>query len=217
MFQISNTSGLTISEYVYLQLKSHFPGTELREKNEIERALPKVLDRVRECFKAVKMWSNNSLNVLHSSQYTIFLYFLSNELWKSGAKVSICEKIFYLNKSLNSIDLFFEIELPEHFFIGHSTGIVLSKAKYADYFAIYQNCTVGKSLGDAPSFEDGVLMYPGSMVIGKCFVGSGSVISPGVKVVNRSTPANSYVFQGQNGDLIFKAHNQVDLNQIFNY
>jgi serine O-acetyltransferase len=217
MFQIANTGGLSISEYVHAQIKNFFPGTSFGEKFEIEKAIPGVLDRARECIKVVRLWPKETLNVLHSSQYAMFLYLLSNEMWKKNVDVAICEKIFYLNKSLNSIDLYFEVELPEHFFIGHSSGIVFSKAVYGDYFAIYQNCTVGKSLGKAPVFEDGVLMYPSSMVMGDSLVKSGSVITPGTKIINRSTAAFSYAFQSEGRELVFKSHNSADLNQIFDY
>ena len=54
--------------------------------------------------------------------------------------------MFILNKALNAIDLFYEIDMPARFFIGHSAGIVLAKASYADYLVLYPNSTVGKTM-----------------------------------------------------------------------
>jgi serine O-acetyltransferase len=109
-----------------------------------------------------------------------------------------------LNKALNGIDCFYEIELPEVFFIGHSVGIVLAKATYGNHLVLYQNSTVGKNHGFAPTLGDRVVLYPNSAVIGRCFIGSGSVISQGVSVVNHSTPGESAVFRGQANQLLFK-------------
>ena len=152
---------------------------------------------------------------LHSSQYTIFLYYLANTLWRAGGERAVCNKLFGLNKALNGIDLFYEIEMPEVFFIGHSVGIVLAKARYGNRLVLYQNSTVGKNHGDAPSLGDGVVMYPNSAIIGRCEIGDGSVIAQGVSVINRDTPGGGMVFQGSAGELVFKAPTRDVLADIF--
>jgi serine O-acetyltransferase len=109
-----------------------------------------------------------------------------------------------LNKALNSIDLFYEIEMPEVFFIGHSVGIVLAKATYGNYLVLYQNSTVGKNHGVAPVLEDRVIMYPNTAIIGRSRVKAGSVISQGVSVINQDTPGDCLVFYKGGNGLVFK-------------
>ena len=125
------------------------------------------------------MWTPGRFDHLHSSQYTIFLYYLANTIWRGGGERAVCNKLFGLNKALNGIDLFYEIELPEVFFIGHSVGIVLAKATYGNRLVLYQNSTVGKNHGEAPVLGDGVVMYPNTAIIGRCEIGAGTVVEPG--------------------------------------
>jgi serine O-acetyltransferase len=120
-----------------------------------------------------------------------------------------------LNKALNGIDCFYEIELPEVFFIGHSVGIVLAKATYGNHLVLYQNSTVGKNHGIAPVLEDGVILYPNTAVIGKCQIGRRSVISQGVSVINQNTKANSLVFQGPSRGLLIKTPKKDILADFF--
>lgn len=203
--------------YVARQLSHFFPdGTEERVLvAHIEPYLDEALTRLQVCINAVRMWRENEFDYLHSSQYTIFLYFLANSIWRNGGDQSLCTKLFYLNKALNGIDLFYEIEMPSIFFIGHSVGIVLAKATYSDYLVLYQNSTVGKNHGIAPVLQEGVVMYPNTAIIGRCNVASGSVIGQGVSVINRDTPGNCLVFQGQGGDLVFRSSERSILSDIF--
>jgi len=58
---------------------------------------------------------------------------------------NVCEKIYCLNKCLNAIDIYFEVELPNIFLLVHPLGTVLGKAKYNDFLLVYQQCTVGSN------------------------------------------------------------------------
>jgi serine O-acetyltransferase len=44
---------------------------------------------------------------------------------------------------LNGLDLYYQVEMPEVFFLDHAVGRVLGNGKYGNYFAFLQNCTVG--------------------------------------------------------------------------
>jgi len=153
--------------------------------------------------------------VLHSSQYCIFLYYLANTIWCKEQTRTVCTKLFALNKALNAIDCFYEIELPEVFFIGHSVGIVLVKASYGNHLVLYQNSTVGKNHGAAPVLEDGVVMYPNSAIIGGGLIRAGTILSQGVSVINRCTEANMTGLQGANGSLLFKPIERNVLTDFF--
>ncbi|WP_059412385.1 hypothetical protein [Cupriavidus basilensis] len=170
----------------------------------IARHQPEALARLERCIAAVRMWQPGRFNYLHSSQYCQYLYYLANTIWRNEGNAQACTRLFLLNKALNGIDMFYEVELPEVFFIGHSVGIVLAKATYGNYLVLYQNSTVGKNHGVAPVIGDGVVMYPNTAIIGRSHVGDGSVIAQGVSVVNRDTPGHCLVYAGHGGDLVCK-------------
>jgi serine O-acetyltransferase len=172
----------------------------------VARHAEAALARVGACIDAVRLWTPGVFDYLHSSQYCQYLYFLGNTIWREEGEDGrgSSTRLFLLNKALNGIDLFYEIEMPRIFFIGHSVGIVLSKATYGDYLVLYQNVTVGKNHGVAPVIGEGVVLYPSSAVIGRCRVADGSVLAQGVSVVNQDTPGRCMVFPGEAGRLTFK-------------
>ena len=181
----------------------------------IEAHLDIALSRLRHCIAGVRAWPAEQFDYLHSTQYCLFLYFLSNTIWKKTSETEVPTKLFLLNKALNGIDCFYEIELPEVFFIGHSVGIVLAKATYGEHLVLYQNSTVGKNHGVAPVIEAGVVMYANTTIIGRCLVRAGTVLSQGTSVVNRDTPGDTLVFGGAGGELAFKAVRRPVLDEIF--
>ena len=215
MLEIVNGSRAGLLNYLERQLANFFPDDASGTRETLDAHLDEALRRVARCIDEVKMWRPGAFDPLHSSQATIFLYVLSNTLWRHGADRRVCTKLFLLNKALNGIDCFYEIELPEVFFIGHSVGIVLAKASYGEHLVLYQNSTVGKNHGVAPVLEAGVVMYPHTAVIGRCRIGAGSVIAQGVSVVNRDTPGDCLVFQGAGGGLVFKPPPRAVLADIF--
>jgi serine O-acetyltransferase len=202
--------------YLSRQLENFFPdGGGEAERPLLQAHLASALQRLERCIAEVRMWAPGRFDHLHSSQYTTFLYYLANTVWKASGERALCSKLFGLNKALNGIDLFYEIEMPEVFFIGHSVGIVLAKARYGNRLVLYQNSTVGKNHGEAPSLGEGVVLYPGTAVIGRCVIGAGSVIAQGTSVVNRSTPGHCMVFPGPAGGLVFKPPTRDVLADLF--
>ncbi len=204
-----------LAQFVVRQLEYFVPDGLPINQPLIHQHLPQALERLRVCINAVRWWKENEFDHLHSSQYCIFLYYLANTLWKETGETELPTKLFILNKALNAIDLFYEIDMPARFFIGHSAGIVLAKASYADYLVLYQNSTVGKNHGVAPVIESGVIMYPNTAIIGRCHVRSGTVISQGVGVINQDTPGNCLVFCGVEKSLQFKQSKRKILDDIF--
>ncbi len=206
MLKIISFSNKNLQDYVANQIETFFPDGQPNTGKIIASCMDKALNRLETCINEVKMWRANEFDYLHSSQYALLLYFLSNTIWQQQGEERLCVKLFYLNKALNGIDCFYEIEMPEIFFIGHSVGIVLAKATYGNYLVLYQNSTVGKNHGIAPVIGDGVILYPNSAIIGRCHVGNGTVISQGVSVINRNSPGDCLVVQGEAGDLVFRPH-----------
>ena len=63
-------------------------------------------------------------NHLNSDQFSTFLYFYLIHALQEKNK-NICDKIYYLNKTLNSIDLFTtEVAMPDIFLLVHPVGTV---------------------------------------------------------------------------------------------
>jgi serine O-acetyltransferase len=203
MLKLVDSSRAQLLAYVTRQLQHFFPDGRDSALALLDMHLDAALQRLAHCIRAVRLWHEDEFDPLHSSQYATFLYCLANTLHRHDAGRALCNKLFLLNKALNGIDLFYEIEMPPVFFIGHSVGIVLAKATYGNHLVLYQNCTVGKNHGEAPTLGDGVVMYPHSAIIGHCSVGAGSVIAQGVGVIGRDTPGRCLVFQGPKGSLEF--------------
>jgi serine O-acetyltransferase len=179
-------------------------GQDAEVETLISKHIDEALSRLSTCIDAVRMWKPGEFNYLHSTQYCTYLYFLANTLWQHNESQATCTRLFLLNKALNGIDLFYEIEMPAIFFIGHSVGIVLAKATYGNYLTIYQNSTVGKNAGVAPVIGSGVVLYPNTAVIGRCQVGEHTVISQGTSIINRNTPGHCIAYPGVGGELVFK-------------
>jgi serine O-acetyltransferase len=215
MLDLACSSRADLLRYVVRQLDHFFPDQATGVQDTLDGHLDATLLRLERCINEVRMWKPGQFDALHSSQYTIFLYYLANTLWRSGADARVCTKLFLLNKALNGIDCFYELQLPEVFFIGHSVGIVLAKASYGERLVIYQNSTVGKNHAIAPVLEAGVVMYPNTAIIGRCLVREGSVIAQGVSVINQDTHAHSLVFRGERGGLLFKASDRDIQSDIF--
>lgn len=141
-------------------------------------------------------------NPFHSGQYCIFLYFLSNEIWKEGNTL-LADKIYYLNKIMNGLDMFYEIELPEVFMLDHPVGSVLGRAKYSDGFSFCQNCTVGNNKGIFPILGKNFKMSANSTILGNCKVGDNVILGAGALVKDQDLPSDCIVF-GQSPNLIIK-------------
>lgn len=216
MLKLVHFSRADLLQYVVRQLDQFFPDGLHPDAADLLRPYMDVaLDRLAHCIGAVRPWKPGEFDHLHSSQYTIFLYYLANTVWKATGNRSLCAKLFGLNKALNGIDLFYEIGLPPVFFIGHSVGIVFAKASYGNYLVVYQNSTVGKNHGVAPVLGDGVVMYPNTAIIGRCDVGAGTVLAQGVSLINTSTPGHCTVYAGQAGAVVCKPIQRDVLSDIF--
>lgn len=142
----------------------------------------------------------------HSIQWMSFLYYLSHNLWLN--KSSLCDRVYYLNKIMHSVDLFYAIDLPSVWSAEHPLGSVMGRAKYSNGFFFYQGCTVGgtRDRGGVlyyPELEENVRMYANSSILGKCHIGRNAQIGAGALVKNQDVPEDSIVF-GQSPNLIIK-------------
>ena len=64
---------------------------------------------------------SEELYPFNSVIYCNYLYWLSRILFENNEKL-LADKVYYLNKMLNSVDLFYEIQLPEIWSCEHPLG-----------------------------------------------------------------------------------------------
>ena len=188
------------------QLESFFPISD-EEKECINEKLRGALFRIEKCFSPNpnKYYHRNGetyFNPFHSGQYTVFLYFYSREVFLSGNSI-LADKIYYLNKIMNSCYLFYEVVLPDYFSLDHPHGTVMGRAKYSDGLSFAQYSTVGNNKGIYPVIGKNCRMCMNSAIIGNCHIGDNVTIGAGALVKDESVPSNSLVF-GQSPNLIIK-------------
>lgn len=197
---LSLTSSV-LTEYIIHQIKTFFPDNQGLTSSDIAHALKTALDRLEFCFMHIQdmRFQQNGeavFNHLHSDQYAMFLYFLSNSFYIQEGRETICEKIFYLNKCLHGIDCFYTVQLPSIFLFVHPLGTILgTQASYSDYFLISQNCTIGDNYdGQYPVLGKGVALYSGATIIGECVIKDNCEIGAHAFIYNSKIASDSIVF-----------------------
>lgn len=156
-----------------------------------------------------KKYYGGFIDPLNSVMYCNYLYWVSHLLFKAGES-HIADKIYYLNKMLNAVELFYEVELPDIWSCEHPIGSVMGRAEYGNYFFFYQGCTVGGNrhgMGGEiiyPVIGEHVTMFSGSKVLGNSRIGDNVTLAANSYVINIDIPSNSIVF-GQSPELIIKA------------
>ncbi len=183
------------------------------EKKILSKAFQKSLNRSEFCFSKskIKYYKKNQktfFNPFHSGQYCIFLYYLSNSIIKikknnSKSYKTLADKVYYLNKTLNGIDLFYEVKMPKVFVLDHPVGTVIGKANIRDYFSFSANCTVGGNKGVYPKIGRNVYMSIGSTILGDCKIGDNVIFSANSFIIDKDVPSNTMVF-GQSPNNIIK-------------
>lgn len=192
--------------YVTAQCAAIVPdGREAAFRAAAAAHLDEALERLHVCINGCAPWRPDEFNVLQSSQHTIFLYYLANTIWRRSGDTAAPTRLFLMNKALNGIDLFYEIAMPEIFYIGHSLGIVLAKATYGNHLVLYQGVTVGRHKDQIPVIGDRVVLYPGSSVAAGAVIGNDVVVSQGARVIGKRVPDGQMVFAGSGGgELVFR-------------
>ncbi len=192
----SSLDANSLASLAVAQVNNLVPDGDLIGVDDLGAAVGGALGRLEHCFSRIKnkYFFDGEAAVfshLHGDQYAIWLYLLSNELFKQGGSVSVCSKLFLLNKSLFSCDIFYEVELPSIFLLVHPLGTVLGRGNYSDYFVAYQRCGVGSNRDVYPTFGKYVTLRPGSAVLGNSAIGENCQIATESLVLDRDLPENS--------------------------
>ena len=180
-----------------------------QEAAEIKAVYPRTKERIGFCFlhaenKYFQRDGSAYFSPFHSGQWCIFLYYLGNSLFKASPDNRvICDKIYYLNRMLNSCDIFYEVDLPDVFFLEHPVGSVIGRGVYGNYFSFNHGCTVGKNKGICPQLGERVKMLSNSKILGNSVIGNNVIIAANAYVKDTNIPDNSIVF-GVSPNLVIK-------------
>ena len=216
---IQSLDNHSLTEYITAQINIFFPDKKIKTVL-LYSFVKQAIGRVEYCFSKINNkyffdGKNIFFNHLHSDQYAIFLYFLSNTIWMEERDDILAGKAYYLNKVLHGLDAFYEIILPDVFLLVHPVGTILGRAKYDDFFVVYQRVTVGGNTDlEYPIFGKGVALYGESAVIGNCRIGDGCSISYGTIVMEKDIQSNMVVF-GSNSDITYKHASKSPIDRYF--
>ncbi len=200
------------------QINNFFPFSSV-EENIIKHTLPIALNRCEKCFdkidnKYFKKGREIYFSPFHSGQWLTFLYFLYNSIstdssLKSNDSLNIilADKLYYLNKIMNGVDIYHEVSLPDVFFFEHPLGTVIGRAKIGNGLVVYQGCTIGgnsiKGEIKYPCIGSYFKMFSNSKIIGDCHVGNNVTLAANAYVKDSDIPNGATVF-GQSPNLIIK-------------
>ena len=211
-----------IADYTSRQLNYFFPDDTIVELKQYKYCLQLALDKLEFCYRHVvlKHYCNGTeaiFNHLHSDQYLMFLWYLSNSIWKERQDINLCSKLYYLNKSLHAIDCAYNTNLPDIFLIFHGAGTVLGKATYSDFLVVLQGCTVGAHKGSYPVLGKGVSLTANSSIIGKSTIGDRCTISTRTTIFTKNIAADTTAFMNfDTGTIQIKPTTACFAQQFFN-
>lgn len=185
-----------LSEYLKSLLVCHFPDGQVVDISPTDFML--AVERLEYSFSRIKKkYYQESGDIifdhLNSDHMAVLLYFLGNSIWERVGEEELPTKLYYLNKILHGLDLFYSIKMPKIFMLVHPLGTVIGNATYGDYLVIYQNCTVGAVETHYPVFGSGVVLYSHSSVVGNCCVGDDVVFAANSFIVNSDVPSHTVV------------------------
>ncbi|MCM3750204.1 hypothetical protein M3223_22975 [Paenibacillus pasadenensis] len=190
-----------LKTYVMRQINNFFPDDRLSLTDPLlMKSFNQAMERSEYCFRHVALKTYHDKDTtffshLHSDQYSVFLWFLSNSVWREFQDAELASKMFYLNKVLNGFICMYDAEMPNIFLVLHGGGIVLGKASYSDFFVCCQGCTVGAVHGVYPSLGKGVAMAPQSTIVGNCIIGDHSTIGNQALLRNKNLKSKSLYYR----------------------
>ena len=173
--------------------------------------LPEAILRAKKSFASIanKYYDSDSVNFSHTGQYATVLLLLARVAFERGDR-DLANKVYALNKMLHGFDIYYEVDLPEVFFLEHPVGTVLGRAKYSNRLFVGQNVTVGGNKGKYPTIAENVALHAGCMILGDTEIGPNVEISAGAIVKEESIPANCLVF-GRSPHLIVKVREEREM------
>ena len=206
----------SLLKFVIGQINLFFPDGKSVQEHDLKKSFDHSMQRLEFCFSKVnnKYFRNENrvfFNHLNGDQYATFLYYLSNTCFKNNVKDDICTKIFLLNRLLNGIDMFYEVDLPDVFLLVHPIGTILGRGEYSDYLVVYQRCGIGSNHDIYPTLGKNVTLRPGASIIGNCKVGENCEIGAESLLMDKNLEDNTLYVGNPKNYSIYKRekHNAI--------
>jgi serine O-acetyltransferase len=185
------------------------------EKSLVKRYILEAVTKTNETQSLVTS-SHQTYDHLNTHYSTSMLYWLGNSIYsnESNEALSICEKLYLLNRSINAVDLYYKINMPDHFLVSHGLGTVFSKSRYSNFLVVFQNVTIGVKDTIYPVLGERVVVYPNTTIVGACTIGSDTVLGTGLTLVDTDIPTNSIVYS-KHGDILIKPNDGNEIGKYF--
>jgi serine O-acetyltransferase len=203
-----------LKSYLRSQVDTFFPDGVSCKGSDVDKAFEMGIQRLEKCFKEIIFPSYSDDNGqtyfshLHADQYAQFLYYFSNSLWDISQNKQICDKIMYLNRTLNNFFFSYKGRLPDIFFLGHPIGTVIGNAVYSDYLVISQNVTINTNTDDrgdpAPVLGRGLYLGAGAKIIGNKPVGDRVSIGVDTVLYDQAVEDDKVVITGADGKTMIR-------------
>ena len=188
------------------------------------------IPNIRDCINsALELFERNALslntkyylskppvfNPFNSDHFCMFLYFLSRVYYQKKEFKS-AEKFFLLNRYLNSIDLFYTVNLPLPLMLVHPLGSVIGNSTFGSHTVIYQGVTIGAtSDGIYPVFKGKNILYSNVSIIGDCKIGENVIFGAGAAILNMEIPDNSIVTGAYKDIRVRTLKNNTTIEKLF--
>lgn len=125
---------------------------------------------------------------------SVYLIYFASRFSYLNKNLSMARNFYFLNRKLNSIDIYFEVDLPVHTLFIHPLGTVLGRANYGDFLVVYQGVSVGSDLdGNFPILEGKNILFGHSTILGNSKLAENSSLSAGSYAYNLHIPENHYL------------------------
>lgn len=200
-------------EYVNAQTGMYFPDGCTRGGD--RGAFNLALERLEYCFSHIstKGYQENGqarFYHLHMDQYSAFLYYYANSIWKLEGNTAFADKLILLNRALSGMWCSYKNNLPDIFIFVHPVGTVLGNANYSNYLVVLQNVTVNtvREIKGNLSYNigKGCFLSAGAKIVGNVNIGDWCTVGVNTVLHNRILEDNTLAFNDSNGDLVVKSH-----------
>ena len=194
-----------LAEYVSCQCNYFFPDSiKVDLYGDLRESYSLALERTEYCFSRINLKGYGKgrkayFSHLHSDQYSQFLYFLSNSIWKLQPDYEdVSRKLILLNRALNGCWFSYKGNLPKVFLLSHPVGTVLGNAAYGEYAVFNQDVTVNSQTDEYGKLHghigDFLFMSAGSKIIGDDKIGNNVTLGVGTTVYKREVKDNTLIF-----------------------
>jgi serine O-acetyltransferase len=186
-----------LERYILRLLATHLPDGATPPA--VGRAyFARAFERLEHCFSRIhrKYYEKDGKPVfdhLNGDHMASLLYFFANTVWREANDEGMATRLFYLNKIMHGLDLFYSVKMPDVFLLVHPLGTILGNATYSDYLVVYQNVTVGAVTTVYPKFGEGTILYARAGVIGSCESGNNVVFAANSFIVDQRISADTVV------------------------